>query len=168
FEPDFLPGYIWSFPLPDGRANVGFGIMRNGSYAVGAMAQLWPELLRRLHVGEVLGPGARPEAPHKAWPIPARIDAVTLAAGRVLWAGDAAAACDPMTGEGIGQALETGTWAAEAVLAAGDDPGAARARYERQVRRTLVADPRMATLLIRALRHRKGTTFPLWLVDRND
>ena len=26
FEPDLLPGYAWSFPLPDGRANVGFGI----------------------------------------------------------------------------------------------------------------------------------------------
>ena len=26
FEPDFLPGYAWSFPLPDGRANVGFGV----------------------------------------------------------------------------------------------------------------------------------------------
>ena len=28
FEPDLLPGYAWSFPLPDGRANVGFGIQR--------------------------------------------------------------------------------------------------------------------------------------------
>ena len=26
FEPDLLPGYAWSFPLPDGRVNVGFGI----------------------------------------------------------------------------------------------------------------------------------------------
>ena len=25
FEPDILPGYLWSFPLPGGRANVGFG-----------------------------------------------------------------------------------------------------------------------------------------------
>ncbi len=30
FEPDLLPGYAWSFPLPDGRANVGFGILRDG------------------------------------------------------------------------------------------------------------------------------------------
>ena len=26
FEPDVLPGYVWSFPLPGGRANVGLGI----------------------------------------------------------------------------------------------------------------------------------------------
>src|SRR5699024_4859072 len=28
FEADLLPGYAWSFPLPDGGANVGFGIQR--------------------------------------------------------------------------------------------------------------------------------------------
>ena len=28
FEPDLLPGYAWSFPLPGGRANVGYGIPR--------------------------------------------------------------------------------------------------------------------------------------------
>ena len=28
FEADLLPGYAWSFPLPGGRANVGFGIQR--------------------------------------------------------------------------------------------------------------------------------------------
>ena len=30
FEPDLLPGYAWSFPLPGGRANVGFGVRRDG------------------------------------------------------------------------------------------------------------------------------------------
>ena len=32
FEPDLLPGYAWSFPLPGGRANVGFGIHRRRGY----------------------------------------------------------------------------------------------------------------------------------------
>ena len=31
FDDDLLPGYAWSFPLPDGRANVGFGVLRDGS-----------------------------------------------------------------------------------------------------------------------------------------
>ena len=108
FEPDLLPGYAWSFPLPDGRANVGFGIQRGGKVArVQDMKQLWPEVLERSHIREVLGADARPEAPHKAWPIPARIDSVSLTAGRALFVGDAACATDPMTGEGIGQALLT-------------------------------------------------------------
>ena len=41
-----------------------------------------------------------------------------------------------MTGEGIGQALATGTWAAEAIVAAGPDaPERAAARYQAMVRR---------------------------------
>ena len=133
FEPDLLPGYAWSFPLAGGVANVGFGILRGAGYEVGAMAAIWRDLRRRPHVRAFLGPDARPEGPHRAWPIPAHVERSTLAAGRALFVGDAATAADPMTGEGIGQALATGSWAAEAVLAGGDDPDAVAAAYRRRV-----------------------------------
>jgi flavin-dependent dehydrogenase len=97
------------------------------------------------------------EAPHRAWPIPARVDNVRLTSGRALFVGDAAAATDPMTGEGIAQALVTGRLAASTVLNAGPSrPELAVRRYERDVRRELVADHRMSVLLGRALKHRKG------------
>jgi len=167
FEADLLPGYAWSFPLPGGRANVGFGIQRGGKVATQAMGALWPDLLQREHVQVFLGPDARPEAAHKAWPIPARIEAATLSAGggRVLVVGDAAAATDPMTGEGIGQALLTGRLAAEAILARGAT-GAGPA-YARAARRELVADAALSRLLIRALRHRKGTRAAVRLAGAN-
>jgi geranylgeranyl reductase family protein len=156
FEADLLPGYAWSFPLPDGRANVGFGIQRGGKVATQAMKDLWPDLLQRPHVKAFLGADAEPEAPHKAWPIPARVEEATLSGGdgRVLIVGDAACATDPMTGEGIGQALLTGRLAGEAIVAAGADGAATH--YERAVHRELVADAAMSRLLIRALQHRKG------------
>lgn len=144
FERDLLPGYAWSFPLDGGRANIGFGIQRGGSHAVGDMKDLWPDLLARPHVRELLGADAEPEAPHKAWPIPARVGRVPLVGPRTLFVGDAAAVTDPMTGEGIGQALLTGRLAAEAILTH-TDPGP---HYEREVRRELVADDRMARFLI--------------------
>jgi geranylgeranyl reductase family protein len=159
FEPDLLPGYAWCFPLPDGRANVGFGIAREGGKVerVQDMKTIWPELLARPHIAAVLGPDATPESPHKAWPIPSRIDHIERARGRVLFVGDAVAADDVMTGEGIGQALLTARLAAEAIAAAGPDrPDEARRRYDRAVDRELVADHRMSALLQRALRHRKG------------
>jgi len=162
FEPDLLPGYLWSFPLPDARANVGFGILR-GSVKVGRvqdMKALWPELLARPHVAALLGPDARPEAPHKAWPIPARIDDVVLATSRTLFVGDAAAACDPLTGEGIGQALLTGVLAAEAIEGTGPTVGdGAASAYRQAVRDALFADQAMSVLLGRALSHRKGARF---------
>ena len=157
FEPDLLPGYAWSFPLPDGRANVGFGIQRSSGIPVRRMKELWSEFLQRDHVRAVLGPTATADAPHRAWPIPARVDNVRLTSGRAFFVGDAAAATDPMTGEGIAQALVTGRLAADAVLAAGPHrPDRATTAYEREVRRELVADHRMSVLLGRALQHRKG------------
>ena len=84
----------------------------------------------------------------------------------MLFVGDAAAATDPMTGEGIGQALATGIWAAEAVVRAGRDaPAAARTAYEQRVRRDLEPDHRLANLLVRALQHRKGARAAVWLAS---
>lgn len=168
FEADLLPAYAWSFPLPGGRANVGFGIRRNGRLRVGDMGRIWSDLLTRPHLRKVLGPNAEPEAPHRSWPIPARIGRVALTGPRTLFAGDAAAATDPMTGEGIGQALVTGRLAAEAVIAAvngtdsknGNEEAGAAASYERSVRRELVADDRLArafaVVLSRPLTARAG------------
>lgn len=162
FDHDFLPGYAWSFPLPDGRANVGFGILRDFGRRTQEMKAMWAGFFDRPHVAEALGPGASPEGRHLAWPIPARVDRATLARGRVMFVGDAAAATDVMTGEGIGQALLTGRLAAEAIIAAGPMPTAAGERetagerYAADVRRELVADHRMSVRLGRVLEHRRG------------
>ena len=175
FEPDLLPGYAWSFPLPGRVANVGFGIQRGGKVGrIQDMAAIWRELLDRPHVREVLGDAAAAEAPHRAWPIPARIDDVVLTGRRTMFVGDAAAATDPMTGEGIGQALRTGVLAGEAVLrhgrpdATADAARAVTRQYTRDVRRALVADHRMSMLLIQALRHRKGARAAVRIAGASD
>jgi geranylgeranyl reductase family protein len=175
FEEDLLPGYLWSFPLPDGRLNVGYGVQRGSRRAPEPMGkrmrQLWPELLARPHIRAVLG-DAEPEAPHKAWPIPARIERAVLAAagGRALFVGDAARATDPMTGEGIGQALESGVQAAEAIVAAGAlQPWVAWRRYEAAVRRTIGLDNRLAGFLSRhGVAHRKGIRAAVRLAGATD
>lgn len=154
FDPDLLPGYAWSFPLPDGRANVGFGLLRSGKRKVHDMKSIWPELLQRPHVRAALGPGAVMEGRHTAWPIPARVDSATLTSGRVLFVGDAATATDALTGEGIGQALLTGRLAAQAVIASGGlDAAATRRHYEAQVGEHLFADHRMSVVLGHILSH---------------
>src|SRR5262249_22244203 len=119
FDADLLPGYAWSFPLPGGRANIGFGVLRDGRRRIQDMKDLWAGLLDRPHLRAALGPAAVLEGRHAAWPIPARVDTAALARERVLFTGDAAMATDVMTGEGIGQALLTGRLAAEAIVAGG-------------------------------------------------
>ena len=146
FEPDLLPGYAWSFPLTGGRANVGFGITREeGGHRIQNMKSIWQGLLDRPHIRAMLGPDAEPEAPHRAWPIPAQLGSLPLALGRILFAGDAAAVTDPMSGEGIGQALETGRDAVAAIVEQGiDHPTAVRDRYEKSLRRGIGRDHQLA------------------------
>jgi geranylgeranyl reductase family protein len=159
FQPDLLPGYAWSFPLPGGVANVGFGIRRRRSRPTRSMAEQWRRLLDAPHVADALGQGAAPESPRKAWPIPTRLpsSSATAADDRVLFVGDALRAGDPMTGEGIGQALETGRLAAAAIGRAGPHRRHdAAADYARAVRRDLAVDHRLAGLLSLALGSEAG------------
>lgn len=168
FEADLLPGYAWSFPLPGNRVNIGFGVLRDGERRVRDMAELWRDLLRRPHVVAALGRGFELEGRHTAWPIPARIDGVTLSHERVLFVGDAAAASDVMTGEGIGQALLTGRLAARAIVRGGAlQPRFVRDEYESTVRLELFADHRMARMLGRVLAHRRGAEAALGIVEHS-
>ncbi len=148
FEPDLLPGYAWSFPLADGRVNIGFGILRDGKRRVQDMKKEWADLLARRHIVDVLGPGFKLVDRHTAWPIPAGITDAVLSSGNVLFVGDAARATDALTGEGIGQALETGILAAEAIIGGGP----VAENYESAVRRHLFADHRMSVALGKLLR----------------
>jgi menaquinone-9 beta-reductase len=167
FEPDLLPGYMWSFPLPGNRANVGFGILRDGVRKVQYMKDLWPELLARPHVAAALGPNVTWPERHTAWPIPARIDKAVYGHDRVLFVGDAVAATDALTGEGIGQALLTGTFAADAITHA-TGVSAVQTAYASSVRHHLLADHKMSMLLGRALKHDRASRGAIRLAGSTD
>ena len=167
FDEDLLPGYAWSFPLPGNRANVGFGILRTSDKSVQFMNDTWRDLLTRPHVVEALGPHFSPEGRHTAWPIPARIDSAVRSSGRILFVGDAVCATDTLTGEGIGQALETGIAAAEAIHS-GSDAASVRRRYSRSLDKTLLADHRMSAALGKLLASPRITRWVLALVNTNN
>jgi geranylgeranyl reductase family protein len=148
FERDLLPGYAWVFPLPGGRANVGYGVLRSKGRSGRELKDLWPDLLARPVMREILGARARAAEAVRAWPIPTRYDRARLVRGRVLFAGDAAGVVDPMTGEGIAQALESGLLAAEAIASGGD--------YRRLVHRRLGRDLKFSHFLQRILERPLG------------
>jgi menaquinone-9 beta-reductase len=167
FEEDLLPAYAWVFPLPGGRANVGFGIERTRGLNGRQIRDKWRDLLTRPSILEALGDRAEPEAPHRAWPIPAWDGRLPITDGRILYVGDAAAIVDPMTGEGIAQAIDTGILAADA-QAEGGGAAAVAARYRAGVRRQLRADLLLARFLGAVLRSSFRARGALRVVDTND
>ena len=167
FDDDLLPGYAWSFPLPGNRVNFGFGILRTSDRSTKFMNDTWRNLLTRPHIVEALGADFVPEDRHTAWPIPARINTAVRSSGRVLFTGDAVCATDTLTGEGIGQALETGIAAAEAIIA-GSNPSDVCKKYSKRLDQELLADHRMSAMLGRAMASPRIARMVLALVSTND
>jgi len=111
------PAYAWSFPLGDGRANVGYGELVSGS----ATRQTLVEGLTRLL------PGVEPTA-LRAHRLPLSTARPRSASGRVLLAGDAASLVNPLTGEGIYYAVLSGALAGRTAVT---DPAGAGEAYRR-------------------------------------
>jgi menaquinone-9 beta-reductase len=124
------PAYAWSFPLGDGRANVGYGELVSG----GATRAGLVEGLHRLL------PGVEPEG-LRAHRLPLSTGRPRQPDGRVLLAGDAASLINPMTGEGIFYAVLSGALAGSAA-AAGAGAGAV---HRRALRRRLGGHHRSAS-----------------------
>jgi flavin-dependent dehydrogenase len=166
FEKDLLPGYAWSFPLQDGRVNIGFGILRGGKYSVQQMKDLWPNLLARKHIAKALGSDVVMEDRHTAWPIPARVTSAPLSSGRVLFIGDAACVTDSLTGEGIGQALLSGQLSAQAIVAGlVREASVTRNKYEQLVKQNFFADHRMSMTLGTILKSSLGARAALRIAN---
>jgi flavin-dependent dehydrogenase len=134
-----LPGYGWIFPLPNGAANIGAGIfpwgwvgrwmLRNARQAFDSFIQT--PLLRTMLMG------ARQVGPVKGYPLRMDFLSARTYGHRVLLVGEAAGLVNPLTGEGIDYALESGKLAAEHLLnlfAAGDILPQNLAEYDRLLR----------------------------------
>ncbi|WP_240032836.1 geranylgeranyl reductase family protein [Micromonospora globbae] len=137
------PAYAWSFPIGDGRANVGYGeVLRSEPLTRAHLLDRLAALLPDTDPGTVEGLRAHhlPLSTHR--PPPGR--------GRVLLAGDALSLVNPFTGEGIFYALLSGLLAGTA--AAGSPDRAAR-RYADTLRRRLG-------------RHLRHSSVAAWLARR--
>lgn len=156
FDQAVVPGYSWSFPLAGDRVNVGVTLARTPETNGAELRAQFEQVLASAWLESLLGRSARADGPTSSWPIPTSPRGVELTAlgGRVLFTGDAARLADPMTGEGVGQALESGIAAAEAIATAA--PGPAGDLYEKALARSLMVDNRLAAGLSRLLGTRLG------------
>ena len=116
FLPEMLPGYLWIFPLPNGMANVGVGILSERIrekkinlreqmlYAIKNNPQIAPRFANAKLVNKIQG-----------WGLPLAMERQPLSGNNFILTGDAACLIDPFSGEGIGNALYSGMLAAMAI-----------------------------------------------------
>jgi geranylgeranyl reductase family protein len=165
---DGWPAYAWSFPIGDGRANIGFGMLRTNLEGRGRTGLTEP--LARLLPDQPAEPGSDRAAhlPLSTWR-PRQPD------GRVLLVGDAASLINPLTGEGIYYAILSGRLAGEtaagaattstastATPAASDAGAAFRATLRREFGRHLAT----TTVLARLSRNPDNFDSAIALADR--
>jgi geranylgeranyl reductase family protein len=129
YDAAFLPGYAWLFPVAPRRANVGIAITEECANRFGGdlRAALRAWLARDPQAHAYVSPDATIEDVHGGV-IPSGRD--RRYADRALLVGDAAGVADPLSAEGVSQAIATGLAAAAALLEHGD-VDAAGAAYER-------------------------------------
>lgn len=114
FLKELLPGYLWIFPLPDGRANVGLGLRSDMvrkrkadlKRLLTTLLATHPQLRGRFAAAQAEGPvqGMGLPLASRRWP---------LSGPGFLLVGDAGHLIDPFTGEGISHAMISGMHAAD-------------------------------------------------------
>jgi geranylgeranyl reductase family protein len=170
FDRDLFPGYGWMFPMSNGRANAGVGILAETRdryrISVPRLFSTFLQKLQRIHPGcrairlasKPIGGIVKTYGGHG----PNRFD------GGIL-IGDAGCFVDPMTGEGITPASESALLGAPVLAGAlerGRTDAAALAPYERRFRAYF--DPAMCYLdyVACVMRNRHFCDFWLSVVAR--
>lgn len=119
FLKEILPGYFWIFPMSDGTANVGIGML--SEKVAKRKINLRNEFVNIVSNHPVISKrftGAIQEGPLMGWGLPLGSAHRSVSGDNYLLTGDAGSLIDPFTGEGIGNALFSGMLAAETLVSA--------------------------------------------------
>lgn len=150
-----LRGYLWIFPLTNGRVNV--GLMHYPS-----TPQNGPSLRRLLRAGLARHGIELPSRGVRGWPVWGFDPDAPVAAARLLTVGDAAG-IDGLTGEGISVALEQGAIAGDAIARALSRGEFGFAHYRGALRRAEVGRELGLDRWLAARVYQRGESWRHWL-----
>ncbi|MBK6341807.1 MAG: geranylgeranyl reductase family protein [Flavobacteriales bacterium] len=162
FLKDLLPGYLWVFPLPGGRANVGLGLRSDVvRHRKADLKKLLLELISSHPQLKDRFASASIEGAVHGMGLPLASKRRRISGDGYLLVGDAAHLIDPFTGEGISHAMISGAHAADVAteaLAASDASAAGLRAYDQRVWKRLGKELAISTRL-QQLAHKA------WLFD---
>jgi geranylgeranyl reductase family protein len=151
FFKELLPGYLWIFPLPNNKANVGLGVLSSEVSArklnlkeiLQKLVQTHPALVKRFE-------NAKPLETVKGFGLPLGSKKRKISGYRFLLTGDAAGLIDPFSGEGIGNAIRSGRVAAEHIgqcFAQKDFSAKFNERYDEEIYRRMWKELKLSRTL---------------------
>ncbi|PPK88402.1 geranylgeranyl reductase family protein [Neolewinella xylanilytica] len=166
----YNPGYFWIFPLPNGEANVGLGMRSDIVKKRG--------LNLRKELPNIVASGAfrerfahaEPMGPITGYGLPLGSKERTLSGDHYLLTGDAGHLIDPLTGEGIGNAVYSGFIAAELAekcLAQQRFDAAFLAAYDVRIERVLRTELRLSYRLQQIMQYKWITNLLTGIVAAN-
>ncbi|MFH1570685.1 MAG: geranylgeranyl reductase family protein [Gemmatimonadota bacterium] len=136
FADEVMPGYFWIFPLEDGRANVGVGMLHQAIRRRRVdLRQALTRVLSRPPFDTRFAAARALEEP-VGWSLPLGSRRRPCSGAGFLLLGDAAGLVDPFSGEGIGNALYSARIAAGVAAEAcqaGDFGAACLSRYDQRL-----------------------------------
>ena len=117
FDKRFLPSYLWVFPLPDNTANVGFGMLSNEIAKRNVnIKKVFYEFIERTPELKLKFKDACREGGLEGFGLPLGSKPGVLSGDNFLITGEAASLIDPISGDGIGNAMLSGKLAAEQII----------------------------------------------------
>lgn len=157
FLKKMLPGYIWIFPLPNGEANVGVGLLSNNARNRKVnLKQLMLDVIATDPVMKERFKNAALTGTIDGYGLPLGSKKRKLHGERYMLVGDAGYLIDPFTGEGIGNALYSGRIAAQqaaAAIEANDFSDAFFEKYDHEVYRILGPELQLSTKLQKLVKY---------------
>ena len=162
-------GYGWIFPVHvdehTARFNIGVGLWKDDSHRGRSVSDYFDRFLAANAVARDLNTAAVDASRPVGYPVGLGLWRNRVAESRVLRIGDAANLADPLTGDGIGNALASGRLVAEAIAAATDSADAAQ-RWQRQFDTMLAPELRRAFVLRQLLSSTTAKNLAAWLLER--
>ena len=119
FDKRLIPGYFWAFPLSNGEANVGVGMVsREASQKKVNLKKVLHEVMQTHPALEPMFKNAEPLEKPVGWGLPTITERRKIGGERYALIGDAAGMIEPFTGKGIGPGMMSARICSEHIIAA--------------------------------------------------
>ena len=165
-----IPGYFWIFPAGNKKANIGVGLLKSRSKKKKYdLQQIMKQVINSKNFKHRFKNSNALEKP-KGWNLPFGNTKRENHGNGFLLLGDAAGLVDPFTGEGIGNAMESGKIAADIVLKAkkiNNFSNQILSEYDKVLWEYLGSELKTSTLLLKLAHYRILLNFVIDRASRN-